>query len=77
MKADLLKTHRLKLARWIEGLPGHEMMPRSIQKWVQERTTFQELDRSWAIRMCGLMGLNARGTTRAIVRALEDNSRAN
>jgi HEAT repeat protein len=63
---------RPTLASWLMQLPFHDRFPTSIRNWAMQRTRIQELERSWVIRISGLLGAENKAVQRALEQALGD-----
>jgi hypothetical protein len=72
--ASAVDRRRTTFAAWLQSLPFHDSMPVQIKAWTHERTTMQELDRAHAIRMCVLLGADARAALGPLRRALADEN---
>ena len=71
---SVIERRRSAFAFRIKKLPFYRLMPHRIAQWVQERTTMPEVDRAWALRMCALIGVGARGANGALATALTDEN---
>jgi hypothetical protein len=70
--ASAVDRRRSTFAAWLQAQPFHDSMPVRIKEWTHERTTMQDLDRAWAIRMCALLGPDAQAAHRPLRQSLAD-----